>query len=40
MSPTGPCGEVLGSLVKLKGGPRVETVNEAGHILEECLSGI
>lgn len=35
MSLTGPCGEVLGSLEKLKGGPWVGTANEAGHILEE-----
>lgn len=39
MSPTGPCGEVLGSLDKLKGGLWVGTVNEAGHILEERFSG-
>lgn len=35
MSLTGPCGEVLGSLEKLKGGPWVGTANEAGRILEE-----
>lgn len=39
MSPTSPCGEVLGSLAKFKGGPWVGTVNEAGHILEESFSG-